>query len=276
MQRFFEIVKNNPLLILGAVVAVVIVIWIAGRGGGEASSGGVLVVGPSDAGIEANKQVTIAQMAQQAEASRNSATIELARITSDAALKADANANSTAIALATIESAVYGANNQATLEGMRIAAAADSQSRAWDSAIITQLAQAENASDAWDYEKMKLGENTKVTMKAYDASVVSNLSFNAMNTEKAWDYLTQGRTASAATASAPTKSLLSSYLTPNSQGARDVNDPATANVLNEEIGTVSDPERTATSTTPVRISFFDALSKLVQRSSPPAVSTVGN
>jgi len=184
MERFLGIFKRNPLLIAGAVLLLVLVIWYMQRGGDEPVSGGVVLVGPSDASVEANKEAAIAQMAFNADAARNSAEIELAGIGKDAALALDISARQNAVDLANVAAGVYG-------KQLDTSVAITTLEKSWDAAM-------QSDAGSWAYKiagldlEAKLDEN-KSKLAAVTSGDSTNLQLAALEvsshqSDNAWKY----------------------------------------------------------------------------------------
>lgn len=86
MERFMDLVRKYPLWIAGAVLAVVLLIWLSSR---DTASGpqvsAITSFGPSDASVNANAQVQIAQMGYVAQGAANAAALEGMAIEADVA-----------------------------------------------------------------------------------------------------------------------------------------------------------------------------------------------
>lgn len=85
MERFIDIVKRYPLWIAGGVVALIFVFWLSSRGSGGESVPTITSFGPSDASVNANAQVQIAQMGFNAQGASNAAALEAMAIQADVA-----------------------------------------------------------------------------------------------------------------------------------------------------------------------------------------------
>lgn len=110
MQRFIDLIKRRPLLILGAVIGVVALWWLLSSSGSKSDGAvGVINIGPTEATVMANRDITLAQMAVQSEGARNQSAIELAGIAATTAVKLDEGARYTAERLATIDAGSYDA-----------------------------------------------------------------------------------------------------------------------------------------------------------------------
>jgi hypothetical protein len=83
MDRFFEILKRHPLWILGAVVALVLIFWFAGRGG-SSSQPVIVSTGPSDMTVAQNAETERARIAAQQQGAAGVVATELAKIQADA------------------------------------------------------------------------------------------------------------------------------------------------------------------------------------------------
>jgi hypothetical protein len=78
MERFIDIVKRYPLLIAGAVVALILIIWYMSSGGTTANT--IAVIGPSDTTVAANAAIESERIKANATAHAGQIAVELAGI----------------------------------------------------------------------------------------------------------------------------------------------------------------------------------------------------
>jgi hypothetical protein len=78
MERFISIVKRYPLLIAGAVVALILLIWYMSSDGATTST--IAVIGPSDTTVAANAAIESERIKANASAHAGQIAVELAGI----------------------------------------------------------------------------------------------------------------------------------------------------------------------------------------------------
>ncbi len=107
MQRFIDLVKKHPLWILGGVLGLVIIWYLSSSGSDESAPMGVINIGPTAETVMANRDITIAQMANQRAGAQDQIAVALAGIQSSTMITLDEGARYTAERLAGIEAGSY-------------------------------------------------------------------------------------------------------------------------------------------------------------------------